>query len=109
VLINKSIDHRVTPDPVVLPDIAAADTLQYPQEALKEGIKGIVSLPITLSGKLVGVLRLYHYERWEVSARDLDSLTILADTIGLAMMYTRLVNALRAMKEVIGEIHPVWL
>lgn len=109
ILVKKSMEQKMPSEPIVISDIFETDRLQYPEDAKKEGIKAIVSLPIHLHGKLIGVLRLYHHETWAVSPRDLGSLTVLADIIGLALMYTRLVNALQSVRTVVGEVHPVWL
>jgi hypothetical protein len=38
-----------------------------------------------------------------------DSLRLLGDNIGLAMMYTRVLNALRQVKDTVNDIHSVWL
>jgi GAF domain-containing protein len=109
VLVNKSLDHQLRGEPVVIRDVATSDRLQYPKDAQKEGIRAIISLPVKLHGRLVGVLRLYHYEKWDISERDLDSLKILTENIGLALMYIRLLQALKSVKETVSEIHPVWL
>jgi transcriptional regulator with GAF, ATPase, and Fis domain len=82
--------------------------LQYPKEAEEEGIGAIVSLPIKFYGKNIGALRLYHHEQWEISAQDVDSLLVLAENIGLAMMYTRLLNALKEVKETVNQVHSIW-
>jgi hypothetical protein len=39
----------------------------------------------------------------------LDSLMIFTENIGLALMYIRLLQALKSVKETVSEIHPVWL
>jgi transcriptional regulator with GAF, ATPase, and Fis domain len=107
-LLSKSIDRQLR-EPTVVGDVGTSDRLQYPEDAQKEGIGAMVSLPIDLYGKFIGALRLYHYEKWEVSDRDLDSLTVLAETIGMAMMYTRLLNAVQSVKDTVDDIHPIWL
>jgi GAF domain-containing protein len=109
ILVKKSLDHQLRGEPVIIRDVSKSDRLQYPEDAQKEGISAIVSLPISLHGKLIGVLRLYHYEQWDVSERDLDSLIIFTENIGLALMYTRLLQALKSVKETVDEVHPIWL
>jgi len=109
ILVKKSIDQKLRGEPTVIGDVSKSDRLQYPEDAKKEGISAIVSLPIRLHGKLIGVLRLYHYEQWDVSERDLDSLMILSENIGLALMYTRLLQALKSIIETVNEVHPIWL
>ena len=98
----KSIRQTFKGKPVIIPDIARDNQLQYPQEAQKEGIAAIISLPILFLGEVIGVLRLYHFEKWDISDQDLDSLNLLADNIGLAMTYTRYRNAIHGVAEIIG-------
>ena len=109
VLFSASVHSELKREPIVVCDIAQTDRLQYPQQAVEEGIAAIVSVPIVFNDKSIGVLRLYHHAPWEVSERDLDSLAVLAENVGLAMMYTRLHNAMGAMKHTINEVHDVWL
>ena len=109
VLSEKSIAQTLKGEPIVINDISKSDLLQYPEEAKAEGIQAIVSLPISLYGRVIGALRLYHHEVWEVSQRDLDSMLVLSEIIGLGLMYTRLLNALQAVKETVNDIHTVWL
>jgi len=109
VLVKKSLDHQLRGEPVVIRDVATSDRLQYPKDAQKEGIRAIISLPVKLQGRLIGVLRLYHHETWDVSERDLESLIVFTENIGLALMYIRLLQAIKSVKETVSEIHPVWL
>jgi signal transduction protein with GAF and PtsI domain len=107
-LSKKSISRTIKGEPVVVSDIEKAKALQYPEEAKKEGIRAIVSLPIQLYNRVIGALRLYHHDVWNISERDVDSLLVLTEIIGLAMVYMRLYNALRAVKEAAGDLHMVW-
>lgn len=104
ILVDKSISCDVVGKPVVIRDTRKDNRLQYPEAAKKEGITAILSIPITFSGKILGVLRLYHHDVWDISERDLDSLLLLAENIGLSLRYTRLLNALQAIKEVIQDL-----
>jgi len=106
----KSINETFQRNPVVIADISKKNkSLQYPEEARKEGIAAIVSLPIVHQDEVVGVLRLYHYEMWQVSDQDLESLQILSGIIGLAMTYTRFHNTVHAIAEIVGNTFQVEL
>ena len=110
ILSAKSIGKTAQGECVVVSDtLESADMLQYPDEAKREGVRAIVSLPVALSGRVVGALRLYHSEVWGPSEADLDSLLSLAEVVGLAMMYSRLLNAVREVKTTVDTIHPIWL
>ena len=103
VVFDKSIGCVQTEDSIVIRDVQKTDLLQYPEEAKNEGIGAIVSLPILFYGDTMGALRLYHHQTWDISDQDIDSLIILAEIIGLAMMYTQLLNATQSFKEALGS------
>ena len=105
----KSIADTFKGEAVIVRDVNNSQHLQYPQDAIDEGIGAIVSLPISFYDRVIGALRLYHKEQWDISEKDIDSLRLLADNIGLAMMYARVLNALRSMKETVDDIHDIWL
>ncbi|KPJ77784.1 MAG: hypothetical protein AMJ54_06325 [Deltaproteobacteria bacterium SG8_13] len=109
VLSEKSISRTIKGEPIVISDISETDLLQYPREAQEEGIRAIVSLPIKLYGRVIGALRLYHRDQWQMPRPDIDSLMLLAEIVGLAMTYTRLLNAMRGVKAAVDDIHSVWL
>ena len=108
-LVSKSIDLDLRGKPIIISDVSKSNRLQYPEDARAEGIKAIVSLPLLVHGKFIGDLRLYHYEEWHISDGDLDSLLLVGEKLALGLMYMRLVNALRTVKETVGEVHDIWL
>ena len=109
ILSDKSIADTFRGKPVVIRDVNNTDRLQYPQNAKAEGIGAVVSVPINFYGKVIGALRLYHSRIWEISDRDVDSLLVLAENIGLAMTYTRVLKALKTIRYTINDIHSIWL
>jgi len=109
VLSDKSIAETFKGKPIVISDVNTADRLQYPQDAKEEGIGAIVSVPINFYGRVIGALRLYHKEVWDISDRDVDSLLVLAANIGLAMTYTRVLNALKTIRYTVDDVHSIWL
>ena len=102
ILKDKSIGATLKGAPVIIRDINKTNRLQYPDDAKKEGIGAIVSIPIKFYDKVIGALRLYHHEVWDVPEQDFDSLHLLAENIGLAMTYTRLLNAIQSITEVVN-------
>ncbi len=109
ILVDQSINLEANQRPVTISNTQESDQLQYPEKAEAEGIKAIVSIPITIRGKIIGALRVYHSEIWEVSRDDMTLLTAFAGSIGMALMYFRLSTALQAIKEDVDDIHPIWL
>ncbi len=105
---NRSIKSVHKKQAVVVRDVKQSDLLQYPEDAIEEGIGAIVAVPVTFSGRVIGVLRLYHSKVWDISDRDLDSLFVLTEIIGLAMMYGRMHNAISDVKDIVGDVHDAW-
>ena len=105
-LTGKSIGATLKREPIVIRDVKKTDRLQYPDDAKNEGIGAIISVPIIFSKNAIGALRLYQHNAWEISEKDIDSLLVLAENIGLAMTYTRLLNALKTIRYAVEDIQP---
>jgi signal transduction protein with GAF and PtsI domain len=104
---GKSISANLKGEPVVIRDVNKTNRLQYPDDAKDEGIGAIISVPVIFNNKVIGALRLYHHNAWEISEKDIDSLLILAQNIGLAMTYTRILNALQSIRSTVDDMLPV--
>jgi GAF domain-containing protein len=82
---DKSIFDTLKGGPVVIPDAASDPKVQYPLEAKREGIATIVSLPIILGERVIGVLRLYTSVPCMFTKDDIDFLSAIAVQCGLAI------------------------
>ncbi len=109
ILVDQSIKHESNQNPVIIEDIQNSDMLQYPQKAIDEGIRSIVSLPINIRGKVIGALRIYHSTVLELSEDDFSFLQVLAQNVGMALMYFRLSTTVKEIKQSVNKIHPIWL
>ena len=105
---NKSIGATTVGEPIVIRDISKSDRLQYPEDAKKEGIGAIVSIPIKFYDNAIGALRLYHHDVWDISKKDVDSLSVLSRNIGLAMSYTRMLKAVKKIRYTIEDVQSLW-
>jgi signal transduction protein with GAF and PtsI domain len=106
VLADRSIAAGLRGKAVIVPDVSKSSTVQYPEQARIEGISAIASVPIAFSKEVIGVLRLYHHEVWDLSKEDMDSLELLGASMGLAMAHTRLLNAVRSISELAKSALP---
>ena len=106
-LADKSISANLNGEAIIVRDVTKGDSIQYPDAVKAEGIAAILSIPIMVSGGVLGALRLYHREVWNISDQDLDSLHILAEIIGLAMTYTSLLRAIYTINDVIHMGLPI--
>ena len=108
-LTGKSIGATLKGQPIVIRDVNKTDQLQYPDDAKNEGIGAIISVPIIFNSNAIGALRLYHHDAWEISDKDIDSLLVLAENIGLAMTYTRLLNAIQTIRYTVDDMQSIGL
>ena len=106
-LTGKSIGATLKKKPIVIRDVNKTDLLQYPDDAKNEGVGAIISVPIIFNSNAIGALRLYHHDAWEISDKDIDSLLVLAENIGLAMTYTRLLNAIQTIRYTVDDMQSV--
>jgi GAF domain-containing protein len=84
-LADKSIFETLKGKPVIIEDAASDPRVQYPLEAKQEGIASIVSLPIILRERMVGVLRLYTAVPCRFAQDDIEFLSAIALQSGLAI------------------------
>ncbi len=82
---DRSISDTLKGEPVIIEDATSDPRVQYPQEAKREGIASIVSVPIVLRGKVIGVLRLYTPVLCRFTHDDIDFLSAIAMQGGLAI------------------------
>ena len=82
---DKSIFDTLKGKPVIIEDAASDPRLQYPLEAKQEGIASIVSLPIVLRERVIGVLRLYTAVPCRFAEDDIDFLSAIALQSGLVI------------------------
>ncbi len=109
ILVDKSITLESNIEPVIIEDVGKSNKLQYPEKAEREGIKSIVSFPLKMQGKVIGALRIYHYQAWAVTEQEISYLQILTKTLSMALKSFRLSSTILATRESLEEIHPIWL
>jgi GAF domain-containing protein len=104
VMLDKGICAFSAEEPIIIPDVSIDDRLAYPEEARKEGIRSIVSLCIRFRDHIIGGLRLYHSEPWDISEDDLSYLLLLTEYLGLLIMLTRLLRTVESISEIMATV-----
>ena len=100
----ESIAESLGEGPVAIYKVEEDPRLQYPREAMEEGIASILSVPVVLKGKAMGVLRLYTAEPWEFTMQDLTFVTAIALMVGLALENMRCAKAYKTSIELLKDI-----
>jgi signal transduction protein with GAF and PtsI domain len=97
----RSIADSLTEGPVAIYDVADDPRIQYPQEAIKEGIASIMSVPIIIHNSVIGALRVYTAEPWEFTLEDVNLVQAVAQIAGMAIEMCRLNKGLKASIEIL--------
>ena len=103
----KSIAESLKEGPVAIFNVRDDPRLQYPEEAAKEGIESIISVPLMLRGKALGCLRLYTAEPWEFTMADVNFVQAVALMLGLVLDSLRIAGAYKTSVEVLKMLRPV--
>ena len=91
---DKSIADAMEGKTISVYNVTEDPRAQYPNEAEEEGIASIVSVPMRIKGRIIGVMRLYTPEFREFSEEEINSAEVLAETGAIAIenakMYERI-------------------
>jgi signal transduction protein with GAF and PtsI domain len=96
---DRSIAETMMGKPVSIYDVTQDPRVMYAKEAAEEGIKSILSVPITLKGKLIGVMRIYTGERRAFSDDEITFISSLAEQAALALENARMYQKLKGEHE----------
>jgi len=92
---------------VAIYDVMDDPRIQYPEEAQKEGISSILSVPIVVGGNLLGAVRVYTSEPWEFTLDDVNFVQALSQIAGGAINMARYVKGLKSSIEVLKTMKEV--
>ena len=81
--------------PVAIFDVTDDPRIQYPNDAKREGISSILSVPIIIGDNLIGCLRVYTTEPWEFTLNDVNFVQAVAQIVGMALEMCRVNKGLK--------------
>jgi signal transduction protein with GAF and PtsI domain len=84
---------------VTVADVSKDGRLQYPEEIIKEGIRAILSVPVSIRGTAIGVLRVYTSNPYSFSRSEIDFLSSLASIGAIAIENARLFEHIKSEYE----------
>ena len=103
---EKSIVETLSGNWVLVPDATNDNRVQYPDEAKKEGIVSILSVPMTVKNKIIGVLRIYTSERREFTDVETEFISGLAEIGSIGIENARMYSLLKSEHEkLMGDVH----
>jgi two-component system NtrC family sensor kinase len=96
---EKSMPDVAKGNVVYIDDVATTKHMQYRDEAIKEGIISILSIPIFVKGYVIGEMRLYSAEKKVYDKEDIEFILASAEIGGIAItnskFYQRLKNDIK--------------
>ena len=90
VVYDGSIADALAGKPVSIYDITADETSRYRKEAMEEGIRSILSIPLRFGDEVIGVLRMYTSEPTGYSGEDLKFVSAIAEQAAVAIVNARI-------------------
>ena len=99
-----SIAESLSEGPVAIGDVLDDPRIQYPEEAKKEGIASILSVPMATGGKIIGALRVYTAEPAEFDMDDVNFVQAVANMTGMAIDMARLHKGLKDSIEILKSM-----
>ncbi len=103
----RSIAQSLEEGPVAIYDVMDDPRIQYPNEAKKEGIASLLSVPIVVGGNVIGAMRVYTSEPWEFTLEDVNFVQSLAQVSGMAINMARYSKGLKSSIDVLKTMREV--
>ena len=95
VSVDKSISESLEGKPIGVLDATKDERIQYREEAKKEGIASILSVPMMLREEVIGVIRVYAAEPRQFNMDDMYFVGAVANLGAIALENAKLYEALK--------------
>lgn len=92
---QKSIAENMAGKIVVIDDVLTDPRLQYQAEVVEEGIRRILSIPLVVRSKVIGVLRLFTADRPPFTNREIQFANAVAQQCAFAIENARIYQKLK--------------
>lgn len=73
----------------------------------REGVKSVLSLPILVQDKVVGILRLLTRQKRRFATPEIDFAMALAEQVGIAISRARILQELESQVKFLGELRQI--
>jgi len=92
---DKSISEALEGKPVAVLDVTRDERIQYQEQAKREGIASMLSVPMTLREEIIGVIRVYTAEPRHFTTDDMYFVGAVANLGAIALENARLYDSLK--------------
>lgn len=94
IMADRSLSDALKGEVVVIPDTSSDKRLQYPAEAVREGINSILCAPLIARGKTIGIIRIYSAQKGDFSESAVELLTAIANLSAIALQNAKIYDSL---------------
>jgi len=103
---DTSIMAALGGETIFIPNAPDSPLIQYPDEARKEGIESILSIPLLVKKNVIGVLRLYRADQRTFEDIEMEFASGLADMSAIAIENARMGSHLESnYQKLISDVH----
>jgi len=110
--VDKGLDDVRTGKPAIVRDVLKDSKLEYPEEAVREGIRCGLAVPLLVKERIIGSIRVFGSSPHEFSEEEVKFLEALASQAAIAIENTRLyricLNNWQDLVQEIWEKSDVW-
>ena len=100
----ESIAKSLKDGPVAIYEVSDDPRIQYPEEAVKEGIASILSVPIYVKGEIIGNMRVYTSEPWEFTLEGVNFIQAIAEISGILIDMCRLIEGQNEIIDILTKM-----
>lgn len=101
---KSGMDGEVLSGKVIhLRDACSDGRFQYPAAAKQEGLTSVLSTPLMVAGKAIGILRVYSEKERDFTQDEQDFMQAVANISAIAIENARLHEALRSDYEIVSK------
>ena len=95
VSVDKSMAEALEGKPIAVFDVTSDERIQYREQAKREGIASILSVPMMLRDQTIGVVRVYTAEPQQFTTDDIYFVGAIANLGAIALENARLYQSLQ--------------
>ncbi|SPF45969.1 putative phytochrome sensor protein [Syntrophobacter sp. SbD1] len=92
---SKSMAANMAGEAVVIDDVFTDPRVQYPASCAEEGVRKILSVPLMVRGRFIGVLRIFTGERPSFTKNQINLVTAIAQQCAFAIENARIYQRLQ--------------
>ncbi|OPY05366.1 MAG: fused phosphoenolpyruvate-protein phosphotransferase PtsP/GAF domain protein [Syntrophaceae bacterium PtaB.Bin038] len=99
--VGKGVVGKVASEnrPAIVRDVREREDYQYPEMARKEGLVSLLSVPLAVKGRVIGVINCYTSRPHDFTEAEVTVLTTIANQAAIAIENTELLVRSRVIQE----------